>query len=102
MGSIVSQGRRIDALVAGEDVHPVTVRFSHGQALVPLAAFLGIPGRSSGWTPADGVTGHVRRHRPNDLDPLQGVHGIGIEGDVPIAVHVRHRETVHGDGVVLG
>jgi hypothetical protein len=36
--------RRIDLLAQGDDGNPVTLRFSHAQALMPLAAYLGIEG----------------------------------------------------------
>jgi hypothetical protein len=42
---------RIDRMVEGDTSHPVTVRFSHAQALMPLAAFLGIQGASEGAHP---------------------------------------------------
>ncbi len=37
---------RVEAFLAGGSSHPVTVRFSHAQALMPLAAYLGIEGSS--------------------------------------------------------
>jgi len=43
--------RRIDRMVEGRPTHPVTVRFSHAQALMPLAAYLGIRGASEGAHP---------------------------------------------------
>lgn len=42
---------RIDAYLNGSRPYPVTVRFSHAQALMPLAAFLGIEGSSEAADP---------------------------------------------------
>lgn len=43
---------RIDAYLDGNRPYPVTARFSHAQALMPLAAFLGIEGSSEAADPA--------------------------------------------------
>ncbi|TVP42963.1 MAG: histidine-type phosphatase, partial [Gemmatimonadales bacterium] len=42
---------RIEGWLADEFPYPVTLRFSHAQALMPLAAFLGIEGSSEGADP---------------------------------------------------
>ncbi len=42
---------RVRRLEEGDASHPLTIRFSHAQALMPLAAFLGIEGASEGVHP---------------------------------------------------
>jgi hypothetical protein len=42
----------IDAFISGNRPYPLTVRFSHAQALMPLAAFLGIEGSREAADPA--------------------------------------------------
>jgi len=44
---------RAEGWLAGETAHAVTVRFSHAQALMPLAAFLGIQGASEEVDPGE-------------------------------------------------
>ena len=43
--------QRIEEVLAGASTVPVTVRFSHAQALMPLAAWLGIEGAAEGAEP---------------------------------------------------
>ena len=43
--------QRIERVLAGASTVPVTVRFSHAQALMPLAAWLGIEGAAEGAEP---------------------------------------------------
>lgn len=49
---VIDMFERIDAYLAGSRPYPLTARFSHAQALMPLAAFLGIEGSSEAADPA--------------------------------------------------
>ncbi len=62
--------QRIRRLEAGDASHPVTLRFSHAQALMPLAAFLGIEGASEGAHPDTLYTYETHPWRAERVSPM--------------------------------
>ncbi len=78
---------RVRRLEEGDASHPLTIRFSHAQALMPLAAFLGIEGASEGVHPDT-----LYRYETN---PWRS------ETVSPMAANVQWDVYRNGDGIVL-
>ncbi|TVR60031.1 MAG: histidine-type phosphatase [Gemmatimonadales bacterium] len=62
--------QRAEEVVRGEASHPVTLRFSHSQALVPLAAWLGIEGAYEGVAPDELYTYETNPWRSELVAPM--------------------------------
>ncbi len=61
---------RVDQVVQGGRAHPVTLRFSHSQALVPLAAWLGIEGAHEAVAPDELFTYETNPWRAELVAPM--------------------------------
>ncbi len=61
---------RIEGVASGNATHPVTLRFSHAQALMPLAAWLGIAGASQGAQPGELYTYENNPWRSATVSPM--------------------------------
>jgi hypothetical protein len=62
--------KRIRRLAEGDGSHAVTLRFSHAQALMPLAAFLGIQGACEGAHPDTLYTYETNPWRSERVSPM--------------------------------
>lgn len=95
---------RVDRVVSGDASHPVTLRFSHSQALVPLAAWLGIEGAHEAAAPDELYTYDNNPWRSELVGPMaanvqwdvvQSPEGTTLvrmlhqEAEVPFAVGCR-------------
>jgi len=86
--------QRIDRVVAGDATHPVTLRFSHAQALMPLAAWLGLEGASEGADPGVPYTWENSSWRSALVSPM----GANVQWDVVrnaegmVLVRMLHQE----------
>lgn len=85
---------RIDRALGPEPTHPVTLRFTHAQTMMPLAAWLGIEGASEGADPAVLFTYENNPWRSALVSPMAASiqWDVARNGEGVVLVRMLHNE----------